>query len=335
MKNKSLISFLVAAGLILGIGSWQGCKPTPQPEPAPASESFGWEPDEAGVQEFLATLPHPEFQGAAPDLRATNQPVFLYRALPKTYVIEAQEIGDCVSWGHKHAVDILGAVDFKLGLSNKFVEVSSESIYGGSRVEGRGRPEGSGGYSDGSYGAAACKWLLNYGIIYRDVYQTPNGELSLLKYSGNRAKDWGNFGNGGRNDRGFLDNVAKQHPVKSATRVNTWEDFCKAMQNGYPVTICSSVGFNKATDANGFCYRSGTWNHCMCLVGVRFDKEGGLILNSWGDYVNQKAGKYPEDQPKGSFWATRRDVETILAAGDSWALSGVKGFPAKKIHIGW
>jgi len=336
MKFKFVASALLCLSAVLGIGSYQGCK-QPTPEPPPTVEHFGWEPSPEGVQDFVRSLPAPEFRQAAPALVATNQPIFLYRALPANYRNEAQQIGDCVSWGHKHAVDILAATDFKLGLADRFIEVSSESIYGGSRVEGRDRPEGSGGYRDGSYGAAACKWLVNYGVVYRDVYQTPNGELDLRTYSGNRAKDWGNFGNGGRNDKGFLDNVAKAHPVKTVARVNTWDDFVKAMQSGYPVTICSGVGFNLATDVNGFCYRSGSWSHCMCLVGVRFDIEGGLILNSWGEKgkPSHAKGKYPEDQPPGSFWATRKDVETILNAGDSWAISGVKGFPPRKMHIGW
>jgi hypothetical protein len=329
---------------ILVCGLLAGCPQPPQPQPPPSTQLFGWSPSPEGVQDFIDSLPHPEFQDAAPNLVASNQPVFLYRALPKEYRNEPQQIGDCVSWGHKHAVDILGAIDFKLGLSNKFLEVSSESIYGGARVESKSRPEGqtegigegSGGYRDGSYGAAACKWLLNYGVVYRDVYQTPNGEIDLRTYSGNRAKDWGNFGNGGRNDKGFLDKVAKNHPVKAVARVRTWEDFVKAMQNGYPVTICSSVGFDSPTDSNGFCRRNGVWNHCMTLVGVRFDIEGGLILNSHGpNSPNQSRGIYPEDQPKGSFWATRKTVEDILAAGDSWAISGVKGFPPKKMHEGW
>jgi len=331
VNYKKLILAILVCGLLAG------CPQPPQPQPPPSTELYGWSPSPEGVQEFVDSLPHPEFQDAAPNLVATNQPIFLWRALPKDYVIEKQVIGDCVSWGHKHAVDILSATDFKLGLSNKFIPVCSESIYGGSRVEGRGKPEGSGGYSDGSYGAAACKWLVNYGVIYRDVYQTPNGELDLRKYdtTGNRPKQWGNFGNGGKGDKGFLDNIAKAHPVKSVTRVNTWEDCVKAIQNGYPITICSSVGFNKVTDANGFCFRQGQWNHCMTIEGVRFDIEGAYIQNSWGDYCDQRKGKFPEDMPKGGFWATRRDIETILAAGDSWAISGVKGFPPRKMHVGW
>lgn len=339
MKNKFLISAILCCSLVLSVGGYLGCQPAPQPQPPPFQELFGWEPSPEGVQDFLDSLPHPEFQGAAPDLRSSKEPVFLWRALPKTYVIEKQVIGDCVSWGHKHAVDVLGAIDFKTGQADRFIECSSESIYGGSRVEGRGRPEGSGGYQDGSYGAAACKWLLNYGVIYRDVYQTPNGELDLRKYdtTGERPKQWGNWGNGGKGDKGFLDNIARSHPVKSATRVTTWDELCKAQANGYPVSICSNFGFNYETDRNGFCFRGPKpWSHCMCIWGIRYDIEAAFIINSWGPkYIDYSKGVWPEDMPRGGFWAQRKDIETILSAGDSWALSGVKGFPARKIHIGW
>ena len=334
MKKYVALAILIG-GLFFAI---RGCEPAPEPAPPPSQQFFGWEPDRQGVQDFLDTLPHPEFESAAPDLVVTEQPVLLYRALPATYRNEAQQIGDCVSWAAKHAVDILLGIDFKNGRSDRFVEASSESLYGVSRVEGRGRPEGSGGYRDGSYGGAVCKWMLNYGVVYRDQYQSPNGLIDLLKYSGQRAKDWGNFGNGGRNDKGWLDNVAKQHPVKAVARINTWEDAVKALQNGYPIVICSGIGWtSERTDANGFIPRSGSWSHAMCICGVRFDIPGMLIMQSWGErgHPDQSRGIWPEDQPKGTWWAYKKDVEAVFAQGDSWAISGVQGFPPRKMHVGW
>ncbi len=55
-----------------------------------------------------------------------------------------------------------------------------------------------------------------------------------------------------------------------------------ALSNGYPVTICTGQGFVLTRDADGFCSPKGTWGHCMLIGGVRFDRPGACILQSWG-----------------------------------------------------
>jgi hypothetical protein len=71
----------------------------------------------------------------------------------------------------------------------------------------------------------------------------------------------------------------------------------------------------------------------MAVIGYRADKKGYLILNSWGPkWVKGPAGKY-SDIPDGSFWCDEPTMARILAQGDSYAVSGVKGFPRRKIEI--
>ncbi|MGC4004670.1 MAG: hypothetical protein QM811_16750 [Pirellulales bacterium] len=302
---------------------------------------FGYVPNPAATEAFLLTLPNPELLQAAPQLFAARdgQDVFLYRSLYKAYkasklvewIVGAQGIGDCVSWGWAHAIMIHMAVLWELGETSEWREAATESIYGGSRVEALGRR--SGGYGDGSYGGAAAKWVKNFGVIFRQDY--PDLGVDLTKYSSKRAKDWGNYGNGGKADGGRLDAEAKKHPVLDVALVTTFDQAAAAIANGYPVPVCSSVGFTSTRDAQGFLRRGiKPWAHCMCFVGVRYgDRPGLLCLNSWGPkWVS--GPKYPDDQPDGSFWVDKDLVNVMLAGRDSFAVSGLVGFPRNDLSHG-
>lgn len=322
----------------------------------PADARFGWQRDDAGVREFLAELDQPFFAQAAPECMAKAAPVdtFLYRAMDKAhrakygtpFVAWKQGIGDCVSFGAAAGVYCSESVDWTLGkLPQPPAVPATESIYGGSRVEARGRPGDGrspvGGWSDGSFGGAAAKWLRDWGVIYRQPYDG----VDLTTYSPERAKQWGAYGNGGQDDGGKLDAVAKQHPCRHVAQVRTWDELVAAITAGYPVTIASDQGFASKTDESGVAAASGQWMHQMCIVGIRFAAnappgvravDAGLVLNSWGTKWITYAGKYPADQPDGSFWAERSVVERILRQDDSYAIGSVDGFAWRDInHRDW
>lgn len=333
--------------------------PLPNPLPIPHREkpvnladgppvdpaNSGYTPDPEGTKRFLRTLARPLLLQANPMLQVRDgEPVLLYRALVKTYrqaygkdwVVGRQGIGDCVSWGWAHAADIHLAVMYQLGDTGEWREAATEAIYGGSRVEARGLK--SAGYSDGSYGGAAAKWVSEWGVVFRQKYDAPWGELDLRVYSSSRAKEWGNYGCGGAEDsRGnsWFDQQAKSHPIKQVALVRTFQEAAAAIQSGYPVAVCSGQGFASKRDKDGFSPASGSWAHCMCFVAVRFDRPGLLCLNSWGP--TWIAGpKWPDDQPDGSFWVEAAVAERMLAGNDSFAVSGYQGFPYRELrHSDW
>ncbi len=305
---------------------------------------FGYEPNKIRTQEFLSTLPKPLITQAGPELfrnYSEDKPVLLYRALyeahrahkgGKEWVVKTQGIGDCVSWGWAHGCDIHLAVMWKLRHTPEWREAATEAIYGGSRVEARGVSRG--GYSDGSYGAAAAKWVRDWGVVFRQPYNDFGG-TDLSSYSASRAKDWGNYGCGGQSDNGRLDEEAKRHPVRNVALVRNFKEAAAAIASGYPVPVCSGQGFSSTRDGQGFCRPSGSWAHCMCFIGVRYDRPGLLCLNSWGpDWVS--GAKWPEDQPEGSFWVDSATCDRMLGGEDSFAVSGYEGFPFRKLtHGDW
>jgi len=313
---------------------------------------FGYTPDPAGEREFLATLGDEKFffQAGADAMReAKGIDTFLYRQLDAAhrarygtpFVVGKQGIGDCVAWGAAHAVAISEAVSWSLGkLPDPPLFPATEALYGGARVEARGKPgDGAqpvGGWSDGATGYGAAKFLREFGVVYRTKYPS----CDLTEYSPDRARQFGAYGCGGQGDNGRLDAEAKKHPLKHVVAVRSWAELCASIESGYPVTLASSQGFSSARDKNGIAEASGVWMHQMCAIGIRHKKNGApddlcLVLNSWGPMWNgPKENKFPHDQPDGSFWARRSVIEHML--DDAWAIGDTDGFKYRDLdHGGW
>ncbi len=300
---------------------------------------FGYTPRPDESAAFVRALPRPTLAQAGPEIlekAREDVPVFLYRARNEAYAhfnggaqwkSEKQGIGDCVSHGWAGSCDTHLAVMWKNGETSEWKEASTESIYGGSRVEARGVNRG--GYSDGSYGAAAGKWVNQWGVTFRQPYD----KFDLTKYSARLAKDWGNFGNGGDGDNGQFDNEAKKHPIKGVVLIRNFKEAAAAIQSGHPIAVCSGQGFSSTRDNQGFARPSGRWSHCMRFEGVRFDRPGLLCQNSWGPNWNS-GPKFPADQPDGSFWVDAATVDSMLRGNDSFAVSGYEGFKYRKLDHG-
>ena len=266
----------------------------------------------------------------------SNRRVLLHKYLEKAIgplVPHNQGTGDCVGQGFARGVDILGATQiYGIGMRQSFKgEASAEVIYAGSRYEI--------GYEkhkiesllrhEGSAGILAAQFLKEFGSIVRDRY----GDIDLSEYSSNRSDDWGKTGIPDE-----LEEIARQHPVRAYALVKSYSDVRDAIVNGYPVVICSGVGFNPqcdncnpgGRDSMGFLQPCGDWNHCMLVIGIDdTERPGALILNSWGpDWVT---GGTRLGQPVGSFWADSKAIDKICAAGDSFAISNYKGFTSNDL----
>jgi hypothetical protein len=266
----------------------------------------------------------PDFARAAPLCMAApddGKPVLLYKAfrdvLGKDPDYPGQQIGDCVSFGHGHGNDMLQCVEIALGEASEFRETDTEFIYATSR-----EVAGILSRRDGSYGSAAVQAMTTIGVVSREMLGTDGA------YSGQRAKSWGLTG-----APADVKAKAAAYKLGGAAKVSTWDELTAAVRNGYPVTICSNQGFTLERDDQGFCRARGSWGHCMVIGGVRFDRPGACILQSWGPET--PSGPLALDQPTFSFWADRAVVERILAADDSWALSKAAAFVQRQLPPSW
>jgi C1A family cysteine protease len=125
--------------------------------------------------------------------------------------------------------------------------------------------------------------------------------------------------------------VAKESPVKGVAQVLSADDAKKALQNGYPIAICSQQGFSSQRDQDGFCKAQGSWAHCMACVGYQdAPRKGFFILNSWGDRYHKGPSGKGNPSPAG-FWAEYAAVDRMIRAGDTWAFADLKGFPRRKL----
>ena len=195
----------------------------------PYQSLCGWRGIDATQQVFARQFS--ALRQAAPHLfgaPAPTDPVLLYKAwsdvLGKYPDYPAQQIGDCVSFGHGHGNDLLQCIEIRLGESVEYRETDTEFIYATSR-----EVAGILGTSDGSYGAAAVKAMTTIGMVSREMLGADG------TYSGDRAKEWGRTG-----PPHDLETKAAPYKLGSAALVSTWDDLVAAITNGYPVTICTA-----------------------------------------------------------------------------------------------
>jgi hypothetical protein len=130
----------------------------------------------------------------------------------------------------------------------------------------------------------------------------------------------------------------------AVAQVNTWDELCAAIERGSPVVLCSNVGYGRFDntmpfrDSDGFLPRGKAWSHAMLCWAVRHAKngsprDGGLIQNSWSESWC-RGPKWPSDQPDGSFWASRENIQAALDQGDCFAIGGVDGFKWRVLDNG-
>jgi len=322
---------LAASVPIVGLVAALLFAPAPAPNDggdAPATPSqlaTGWISDPDAVEQVASALPERYFR-TTQACREADPPadVFLWEACKKATgnllpPRNQNPVGSCVAFGTVAAIEHLLCVQIVLGAPEEFKDLSTEVVYGGSRVQvGGGRIRG-----DGSVGAWAARWVKDWGVVSRGRY--PGYDLS--EYSPTLCRQLGNAG-----CPESLIPLAKEHPVKAIAQVKTAEEARRSLASGYPIAVCSNQGFSSERDAEGFCRAQGSWAHCMAIVGYQTSgpRKGFFILNSWGtSWIKGPTGK--GDPSPAGFWAEESVVARMLAANDSWAFSDVKGFPARRI----
>jgi hypothetical protein len=293
---------------------------------------FGYAPDRVGTDAFLASLAKPTLAQAGPDLALDEgRDVFLGSALLKcdpSWKRGSQKIGSCVGWGWALSCDILAACDIHVRNEAETYggRVLEASVYAFSRVEVRGSRNLGG---DGSYGGAAAKAVTKYGTLH---YGQDYGGQRFTDNSGTREKEWGRDG-----VPDSLEKYAAQHKVSSVALVKTFEEAAKAIQNGYPVAVCSMQGFSMTLRDGGYLSPMGQWAHCMMFAGVRWKPHPALLcVNSWGDcYSGDVDATLPVQFQRSAGYVRAETCTRMLAGEDSFALSGYSGFAPRTMPGNW
>ena len=345
---QMLLAAIAAGGLCLAIVPLKVEVPGPTVEvvkevPVPVSagagtpdNAQGWVCDPDAVQAVADTLPVKVFadtpagqvQDLPPHVYGWKYYEALYARPPP--IKDQGQVGSCVSFGTNTAVERTLAAELvaRKGGASEWSRFTEEATYGGSRVEiGRGiLGIDRGGPNDrhaGSIGAWAAQYVVRKGMVPRQKYD----ELDLTTYSADRCRAWGNTG-----VPAWADAVARKFPVKSFTQIKSWDDVKKACAQGYFIAVCSNQGFANRRNANGVAQASGSWAHCMAIDGYHTEggREYGHIVNSWG--TSWISGPVGWGSPGGDgLWAEASVIDRMVKQGDTWAFSGVTGFPARKL----
>jgi len=298
----------------------------------------GWVNDTEARRQFVKAHRYPFLSQQSQKIKGTGKgkKVLLYKLFEQVtgrpLVPHYQTIGDCVSHAYGLGVDVLTAVRILMhNKSERWVTKSAtEIIYAGSRVEvGGGRVSG-----DGSLGVWAAEFIRKWGVLLRQKYL--DGKFDYTTYDGLKARKLGR-GNMGVPDA--LEPLCRLHPVRTCAFVRSWEECRDAVANGYPVIMCSNVGFNTKRDRDGFLRRGRRpWYHAMVILGVddEYRRPGALVQNSWGGDV-WVSGPKRHEQPDGSFWCDAATIDAAMKQGDSLAISGYVGYPRVDIpdYIIW
>ena len=233
MKTRIALAFLFVSLAALGLVR----RPTSEPL------AFGWVPDRDEVRAVSSTFPQPDFDAtpAYRDIYAGPDDVFLWDASRKVLgrLIPPRDqgsVGSCVAFGTASAIEHLLCVQAAKGANEEYRDLAQEIIYGGSRVEiGGGRIRG-----DGSVGAWAAKFVVDFGVLPRGTF----GRFDLRAYDVPRCREFGRTGVPNE-----LEPEVRQHPVKAVSNVKAWDEARAAIRNGYPVIVCSNQGFRATRDA--------------------------------------------------------------------------------------
>ena len=322
--NTKLLIFC-AVGLVIG---WQvrGCL---SPIVGDPDRGMGWIDDPKYVKDTVATFANPFFGDVAKNIVQgdENKDAFVWKFYKEVTGQEWQShdqdgTGMCVGEGFSAALELLQCVEIKVnGDQEEYKPISAAAIYALSR-----EMNGMLGKGDGSTGAAAAKAMLQFGCVSCEDAKDDN---TTGKEHAALAKKWG-----GRDGLpAELKALAAKNKIKSASMVRTPEECRVALANGYPIAICSNVGFEPRggfkRDGDGFVAMGGTWPHCMCIAGYRADKKAFLVIQSWGS--NSPPGPKSLGQPDGSFWITWDACQRIVRSGESYALSAFDGYPKRNI----
>ena len=131
---------------------------------------------------------------------------------------------------------------------------------------------------------------------------------------------------------------SKKHVARTATTIKGREQVRDFLAAGYCVFNCSSLGFSRTRDENGFSRQTGSWAHAQHWIGyddrdVIKQKYGQALVcwqNSWGRWNSgpRRVLGTNIDIPEGAYWALASTIDRCNCI----ALSNIAGWPPRKLR---
>jgi hypothetical protein len=184
--------------------------------------------------------------------------------------------------------------------------------------------------SDGWICSKAAQVACEKGFLLRKPY--PELGFDLTKYTNKTLRLGGSRAPGSE----WLAE-SKKHVVRTATNVRGREEVRDFIAQGYCIFNCSSLGFSRTRDENGFSRQSGTWQHAQHFLA--YDERPEIVRiygqplvlwqNSWSRWNSgpRRVRGTNVDIPEGAFWALASTIDRCRCI----ALSDVAGWPPRKL----
>lgn len=198
--------------------------------------------------------------------------------------------------------------------------VACEPIYGDRGHSGQG---------------ASCARLIRHvtewgGIMLRKPY--PHLDLDLTRYTVQLGIRWGRTGTPEP-----VRAEGRKHQIRQATDCPTHEVCRDFVANGYPIWVCSGLGFSSQRDENGYSPRRGSWAHSWIIAGYddreitrqRYGFPLALFIHDWGRWNSggRRILGTSIDIPEGCMWIDAR----LLDRCDCTAMSNLNGWPRRML----
>jgi hypothetical protein len=303
-----------------------------------ASGEAGTLVDEEATEELLTMLPDADaiaygngYVGTAKGSLSTN---FLaaqrkWNVWPKP----AQETGDCVSRAGGNAATALIGIEVESGQPDE----ATGHVEGWPELEPVGVENGvvvvETLYGDrGHRGPGAnCDRLVKHvvqdaGVLLRRDYTAEVG-IDFRELNTRLGINWGGSGTPMN-----VKALAKDNPIRDATKVRGWEQALDFVQSGKPLWACSGLGWQNKRDENGYARQGSGWNHSWIVIDqdsrdetVRlYGNPLALVIHDWGKWNSggRKILGTGLEIPEGTWWIDAPDLDKA----DLTAMAGLSGW---------
>lgn len=255
----------------------------------------------------------------------------------------AQGRGDCVSWCARNAALLSMCCEIAAGLPDEVTGM----VEGAPVVSDVARRNGvlctethynwRGYNGDGWSAARAVRVLINQsGLWLRQNY--PEINVDFTKYSARNAGIYGS-----RTPPESWAAIGRQHLMRTATEIESFEELRDMLANGYGVLSDGGESWSDERDANGVSKRTRRgWSHSMAVTAVDdrpvikklYGEPLGLIQQSWGDWNYGPDVIYGTNIriPTGAFWSRWSDMKNryfvALSGTNGWKRQPLKNYGA-------
>lgn len=267
----------------------------------------------------------------------------LFTAVTECYGYEAltrpgQETGDCVSMMGRDVSLYTCCVD----AVSKTADEKTGKVEGVPQVSDLARKNGvfanEGIYKNRMHNGQgmscdqAMNWIMTKGGVVVRADYTEAGGANLEEYNVKFELK------GSQGSPEWLNSKGREHQIRSGVRLRSHEEVRDVLAGAKAaIGVCSSLGFSRTRDENGYSKRSGSWGHSWHIIGYDDRPETiaiygfplALFGHRWGPWNSgpRRIRGTNIDIPEGYAWIDARLLNQCWLC----AFNSLSGWPQKEL----